>query len=911
VDFDTAWLAPSGILDDRYEIRRVLGHGGAAVVLLALDRRYDREVAIKVLKPELAGVVASERFLQEVRITASLQHPHILPLLDSGESRGLPYYITPYVSGGSLRDRLEEARQLPLDEALGIAADVAAALQCAHEHQILHRDIKPENILLANGHAIVADFGLAQALVRAGGDRLTASGIVVGTPAYISPEQASGERVLGPTTDVYSLACVIYEMIAGVPPFVGPTAESVIAQRFRGTPHPLRDYRPTVPAAVDVAVSRAMCSAPADRFQSARDFATSLGVARTPSPVKPFPATARYRAPARRAAIIAVGVVLLAIASVLFARAEVLTSAKRSIERGATALSVGDVGSAVTLYRRAVRTEPQNALAQLGLAEALLLDGSDTTSEWRSSVRLAVAGEGSLSSPDRDRARALAALADQQYGQASNLFRALRARDARDISAAVGLALSIRWDSAVVEDRSSPSGWHFRGSYDEALRTYRSVLDAFPTAQRLRRALFPRLVQLIKPEWGSYRAGVALNDHTVRFGGWPTLERDSLGERVVFVPYLLRDLAVGGSGTAGLRNTADAIEQERQQLRDVAQTWTQEFPSEPNAHAALGRALELLGNISPPRPGESSALGEVRAARQITADAHVRLSLMRDEVRLLIKTLDFARAAALADSILAVITPVSVGDRWALATLAVLTGEMQQAVTLVRPTAESATFLLPNGSVYRPEPDLAAAAYSFFVFASVGAPTDSIRSSLRLFDQLLERRVAPGRRDSIRAGMIGRTLSLAAPILGPEAVQGLPARTTTLVAPWQALGRGDRRAVRLMLDSLDLLRRSRFPGALHIDEAYQESLLRLAIADTVGAVRQLDGSLGALPTAGTSVLTEMPEAGALVRAMSLRSALSERLGDTATAQRWRSAVSILRRQADPSILRNQKPEPSR
>ena len=295
-DFDTAWLAPSGILDDRYEIKHVLGHGGAAIVLLARDRRFERDVAVKVLKPELSGVISADRFLQEVRITASLQHPHIVPLLDSGESRGLPYYVTPYVVGGSLRDRMTQAKQLPLEEALGIAADVAAALAHAHERNILHRDVKPENILLAGGHAVVADFGLAQALVRVSGDRLTSSGIIVGTPAYMSPEQASGERALGPTTDIYSLACVIYEMIAGVPPFVGPTVESVIAQRFRGPPHPLRQYRPNVAENVDAAVTRAMAIAPADRFQSARAFAAALGVARdTPISVPPVRRARRSR----------------------------------------------------------------------------------------------------------------------------------------------------------------------------------------------------------------------------------------------------------------------------------------------------------------------------------------------------------------------------------------------------------------------------------------------------------------------------------------------------------------------------------------------------------------------------------------------------------------------------------------
>jgi len=264
------------LIATRYRLERELGRGGAAIVWLARDEAEDREVAVKILRAEVANTVASDRFLEEIRIVTELSHPRLLPILDSGEWDGLLYYVTPYVERGSLRVRLERERQLPIADALAIVRDVADALEYAHQHGVIHRDIKPENILVDGDHALVADFGIARALTRAAGDRITSTGIAVGTPAYMSPEQAAGNRDLDHRTDVYSLACVLYEMIAGVTPFVGPTPESVIAQRFLHSPHPLRVYRPTVPPHVESAVERAMSMGQADRFRSIGAFADAL-----------------------------------------------------------------------------------------------------------------------------------------------------------------------------------------------------------------------------------------------------------------------------------------------------------------------------------------------------------------------------------------------------------------------------------------------------------------------------------------------------------------------------------------------------------------------------------------------------------------------------------------------------------
>jgi serine/threonine-protein kinase len=286
-------------LQDRYQIERELGRGGMATVYLAQDLRHDRPVALKVLHPELAATIGPDRFQREIKLAARLQHPHILSVHDSGEvpaSAGGPallWFTMPFVEGESLRDRLNREQQLPLEDAVRIAREAAEALDYAHRHDVIHRDIKPENILLSGDHALVADFGIARALVdEVGGDaRLTETGTTLGTPAYMSPEQAAGARSLDARSDVYSLACVLWEMLAGETPFAAPTAQAMIARRFTETPRPLRAVRETVPAGIEQAVAKALAKAPADRFPSALKFARAL--AETPAPVTPAPPVSR------------------------------------------------------------------------------------------------------------------------------------------------------------------------------------------------------------------------------------------------------------------------------------------------------------------------------------------------------------------------------------------------------------------------------------------------------------------------------------------------------------------------------------------------------------------------------------------------------------------------------------------
>jgi Tol biopolymer transport system component len=263
-------------LADRYRIERELGRGGMAIVYHAQDLKHGRPVAMKVLRPELAAALGHERFLQEIKIAANLHHPHILPLYDSGEGGGLLYYVMPLAEGESLRKRLEREKQLAIDEALQVAREVADALSYAHRHGVIHRDIKPENILLESGHAVVADFGIARAIDVAGGERLTETGIALGTPTYMSPEQAGGEKDLDGRSDLYSLGCVLHEMLAGQPPFTGPTVESLVQQHLSAPPPSVTAIRPSVPGWVTAALERCLAKTPADRFNPVAQFGEAI-----------------------------------------------------------------------------------------------------------------------------------------------------------------------------------------------------------------------------------------------------------------------------------------------------------------------------------------------------------------------------------------------------------------------------------------------------------------------------------------------------------------------------------------------------------------------------------------------------------------------------------------------------------
>ncbi|MBI1723677.1 MAG: protein kinase, partial [Gemmatimonadetes bacterium] len=323
--------------------------------------------------PELAAVLGGERFLREIEIAARLTHPHVLPLYDSGEADGVLFYVMPFVEGESLRDRLAREKQLPLDDALQIAREVADALSYAHSHDVVHRDIKPENILLESGHAVVADFGIARAITAAGGTKLTETGMAIGTPAYMSPEQAAGSQDLDGRSDLYSLGCVLYEMLAGQPPFTGPTVESVVHQHLAMEPHPITSLRPAVPAEVAAALQRALAKTPADRFNPVAQFGEALrpAVARTGPPAAGTAAAAGAERPSRWVRIAALGVGAAVVVAGLWFGIERLKD--RALPPGQRPYTiVAEVeGSADLETRRAVRGLVASALDASGIIAAL------------------------------------------------------------------------------------------------------------------------------------------------------------------------------------------------------------------------------------------------------------------------------------------------------------------------------------------------------------------------------------------------------------------------------------------------------------------------------------------------------------------------------------------------------------
>jgi serine/threonine-protein kinase len=305
----------------RYDIEREIGAGGMATVYLARDPKHDRQVAIKVLRPELAAALGPDRFPREIKIVAQLQHPHILPLYDSGELQGFLYYVMPYVSGESLRTRLDREGQLPIQDAVRILREVADALSYAHAHGILHRDIKPDNVMLSGRHAMVMDFGVAKAVSEAGGETLTTVGVAVGTPQYMSPEQATGQTDLDQRSDIYTLGILGYELLVGKAPFTGKTAQAILSAQVLETPAPVTDVRPTVPQALSDLLARCLAKQAADRVQTAEEVhhqlegVVTLSGGITPTTTRPIRALdpALVAKPKKRVGLMAgIGVVVLA-----------------------------------------------------------------------------------------------------------------------------------------------------------------------------------------------------------------------------------------------------------------------------------------------------------------------------------------------------------------------------------------------------------------------------------------------------------------------------------------------------------------------------------------------------------------------------------------------------------------------
>jgi serine/threonine-protein kinase len=359
-------------LGEQYSITREVGAGGMATVYLARDVKHDRQVALKVLRPELASALGAERFPREIRIVAQFQHPHILSLYDSGEAQGFLYYVMPFVDGESLADRLARDKQLPVADAVRILREVADALAYAHKRGVVHRDIKPGNVLLSGRHAVVTDFGVAKAVSAAGGDKVTTVGMAIGTPQYMAPEQAMGQGDIDARADIYALGILGYEMLAGRLPFAADTPQGILAAHVMEAPKDIRDVRPGIPGPLADAIMRCLAKNPADRWQTADDLvaqlelvATTPSGGMTPTHTRPVPGVAFRKGPSRRAWMVGAALALIAIGGGAAAAMMTRAHASGRIERVGV-LPIKDISGQDSLFVRAMHDALTTALSQLG-----------------------------------------------------------------------------------------------------------------------------------------------------------------------------------------------------------------------------------------------------------------------------------------------------------------------------------------------------------------------------------------------------------------------------------------------------------------------------------------------------------------------------------------------------------------
>ena len=900
---DKSSAIPPGLIEalsDRYLIVRETGRGASATVYLARDIKHDRLVALKTLTSGI-GTRAGERFLREIQVAAGMQHPHILPMYDSGIADGRLYFVMPFVDGGSLRDRLDAEPQLPIEEALRIAHEIAIALAFAHDQGIVHRDIKPDNILFYHGHACLADFGVARVMEQID-VRLTAQGMIVGTPAYMSPEQLSDGGFDG-RSDVYSLACVLYEMIGGVHAFAGSTPQELLRKRLRTTPEPLHVHRPEVPPLIDEMLKRALATSPEARFPDARAFAEAIEVAMQDVANGRTTSSARRRVfgrmqshPLAWAGSVAMILALASLGatplrSILRDRSgnalEAATrSARDSYKAGKAAFDKWDLPTAEKELARATTADPRLVTAQLLFAQTLELERRLDTDQFRIATARMSASLSSLHGRDSLYADALISLGERSYKRACDSFARLRTADSLDALAWYGLGDCLALDSLVVRDAKSPTGWSFRTSWPAAAQAYMRAATVDPAAHRA--LSYSMIASLLPTASLQIRFGRTAESPVPAFGAHPSVAGDTLA----YIPVPLSELAAGKGNTMS-PTLPEALRRNRDILLGFARQWVASGSQNPEALEALAAAREARGELGSDSDGAGGALNRARSASKSTEQ---QLRLATIDVRLRLKRGEFESARALSDSLLAAWTnkTPSPTDAARLSGIAALTGRLDRSGQL-RAIATS-----EYNAGLGIAPPLTAASSRLFVRAAAGLCDDSLLALRREVDRLLESYSQPAARDAMRRDLLVRSMSYAYPCLGSPALEGLPALMPLDVAQHAAAAR-DGRLVRAVLDSIDDVRRVVLPGEIALDFTVQEVWLRASLGDTATAIRQLDRVLNALPTLSQWSTREEAQAAAFGRALVLRAEIAANRGEVAERQRRAREALTLWQHSDPAF----------
>ncbi|MDB4913976.1 MAG: protein kinase, partial [Gemmatimonadetes bacterium] len=725
-------------------------------------------------------------------------------------------------------------------------------------------------------------------------ERLTASGLAVGTPHYLSPEQAAAEKDVGPKADQYALACVLYEMLVGEPPFTGPTASAIAMRHIAEQAVALRIRRRTAPEPVESAVKRAMEKVPADRFDSISTFSNAAhasvredlnpAVMNSPHAVPRFP---RVKYMALGAFVLLIGTGLLAFSH--DDRVSVWPGERWRTQAAREKIARGDLTSALSDLRSSAVGVRANAERTLWLAQVLLMTNRDTSAEWRRAARDAAAERASLSGNDTLLASAMGALAMGRFDLACPAFRSLRT-GSNDVTDSFDLAECLARDGGVVKDPVDSSKWRFRSNPAEAVALYSDLLRQLPNGHQLRLTILRHLPLLLTTEWGQYRKGFAVEDSTRLFGAFPSVVHGTGGAEVGYDPHPLSDFR-SGRPWMNPPTLEQALELERSQLRRVGAALVDEDPTNPESHQVFAHALELEGELSSTDTTVATALREVTAARRSGPSVGRDLDLRMAEVRILVKVGDFRMARAKADSAIARAPSANAHAEGNVENLLALTGQSGPLRALARRMATIYSERMPDGRRFHPNPMLGEAALEFSLEAKLGAPRDTLRRLLALVDKALDSYAAPKARDSVRIALLARSLVSAVPILGPSAVNKLPP-VSSIIPAQQAFARGDRRGARTILDSLRQIRANHPAAGARLDQIYQEAWLRAAVADTAGAIAELDLALNGLPALGTLFLATVSESAALTRAMFLRAALAEQTRDAAAGS-WRTNAEAL------------------
>ena len=890
----------------RYRVEREIGRGGMATVYLCTDTTEGRSVAVKVLRGEMGNAVVVERFLREVEFVSKLEHPQIPKVLDSGVVGDLPFYVMTFIDGESLKDRLDRVKQLPIEEALRITQQIILPTAYAHSHGIVHRDIKPANILLASDGVYVLDFGIARAIVASAESSLTSTGVAVGTPAYMSPEQALADHNIDSRSDIYSLACVTYEMIAGQPPFVGPTAQAVMARRFVAPPPPLRETRESVPESVESAIAKAMCKAPADRWQTVEEFGRAL-VAQPQSPSVPAlrPVTETSK---RRSAYVVAGVALVSFATIAIVAWSLVDRDK--IASGRKAIEAWDFSRAEKEFRSALEANPTSVAAQLWIGQLLILKRAPA-SEWAPLVLRAADSKADLAPDDRFRAEALGAYADLQSAKRCDGLRTLAARRDRghpdDFSSTVTLADCLVADPTIVPDSSSPSGHRFSSSFNEAASLYEGLIKRNASSGPLYAALMPRLEMVLWTTKNRLRQGIMRGDPPVDFIAAPALMSDT----IAFIPYPV--LGTGAPISSDEDRLNRLVEKSLQRLRALATEWTRASPDDPDAHETLAGVLETAGKLD---GSGASALQSIADARRTAvkdgsteaASAHHRdVRLASSNVRLLLKLHRFRQARLLADTVLSWKSSSAQNDSLQKPTdellvgLNAITGRLSGIIEIEGKYAADYKVRLTSGEVKKLQAELGGDVLRLRAYAAFGTPKDSILTLFARIRENVESMVPAAQVADFRGALLRRPMSLATDVVGTGPLASIPSGSNAFFSAVRAIDARDMRLARKLADSLDSFFSSRAPGEITMDIVLQDAWLRTALGDSAIAAAALDRALRGLTRAPQNLLNRETLAASLVRAMQLRADLAASKGDEPTRKKWADAAAELWSGADADV----------